>query len=81
LSKFLNDIKLDKKKNKDTRNLDIGDFLIKPLQRICKYPLLIKGVLSFTGEKHVDYNSLVDAGVKLEILLNEINTRMLESEK
>jgi len=76
--KFLNEVKLNQKER--TRNLDIGDFLIKPLQRICKYPLLIKEMLKFIDESHDDYSNLMESGVFVEMTLNDINARMLESE-
>lgn len=36
--KFLDDCS----RSPECRNLDLPGFLIKPVQRICKYPLLIK---------------------------------------
>jgi hypothetical protein len=32
----------------------LHDFLIKPIQRICKYPLLFKALIGFTPETHSD---------------------------
>ena len=36
-----NEIK-DKKKEVKCRKMELTDFLIKPMQRLCKYPLLLK---------------------------------------
>lgn len=32
----------------------LTDFLIKPVQRICKYPLLFKALIGYTAENHSD---------------------------
>ena len=34
----------------ECRNLDLNSLLIKPIQRICKYPLLLKEILKNTEE-------------------------------
>lgn len=45
-------------RHKRCRNLDLCSFLIMPLQRLCKYPLLIKELVACTPENHVEYQSL-----------------------
>ncbi|KAI9014890.1 hypothetical protein BC832DRAFT_176526 [Gaertneriomyces semiglobifer] len=48
-------------KNPATRHLDLGGFLIKPVQRICKYPLLIREILHYTDQRSPDYLLLKSA--------------------
>eukprot|EP00011_Vannellida_sp_DIVA3-517-6-12_P014117 CAMPEP_0114625112 /NCGR_PEP_ID=MMETSP0168-20121206/11106_1 /TAXON_ID=95228 ORGANISM="Vannella sp., Strain DIVA3 517/6/12" /NCGR_SAMPLE_ID=MMETSP0168 /ASSEMBLY_ACC=CAM_ASM_000044 /LENGTH=319 /DNA_ID=CAMNT_0001836391 /DNA_START=102 /DNA_END=1059 /DNA_ORIENTATION=+ len=38
--------------------LDLCSFLIMPLQRLCKYPLLVKELVAYTPANHVEYQSL-----------------------
>lgn len=38
--------------NVDTRGMPLSSFLIKPMQRITKYPLLISKILENTPETH-----------------------------
>lgn len=63
-----------------TRGLSLNSFLIKPMQRITKYPLLIKELLKNTKEDHADYANLVEALSKLEIVANAVNERKRLSE-
>ncbi|KAF9439114.1 hypothetical protein BGZ76_011352 [Entomortierella beljakovae] len=35
---------------------DLKDFLIKPIQRICRYPLLLKEILRLTNQDDPEYN-------------------------
>lgn len=56
-----------------TRNLDLGSFLIKPPQRICKYPLLIKEALKNTATDHSDRAPLEAAMVKIQHIMTIIN--------
>ncbi|KAF9112034.1 hypothetical protein BGX27_004053 [Mortierella sp. AM989] len=34
---------------------DLKDFLIKPIQRVCRYPLLLKEILRLTNENDLEY--------------------------
>ncbi|KAI8818432.1 uncharacterized protein EV422DRAFT_569854 [Fimicolochytrium jonesii] len=56
-----------------TRRLDLGGFLIKPVQRICKYPLLIKEILRFTSERSLDFTVLTEALERIQCILNIVN--------
>ena len=53
--------------------LPLSTFLLKPLQRITKYPLLIKKILQNTRESHPDLQSLRDSLAKTELLLTSVN--------
>eukprot|EP01102_Stenamoeba_stenopodia_P012907 TRINITY_DN4117_c0_g1_i1.p1 TRINITY_DN4117_c0_g1~~TRINITY_DN4117_c0_g1_i1.p1 ORF type:complete len:830 (+),score=183.45 TRINITY_DN4117_c0_g1_i1:181-2670(+) len=54
-------------------SLDIESFLIKPMQRICRYPLLMKELLKHTPQKHDDYKNIEDSIVLVEEVAKEIN--------
>jgi len=43
------------KKNTQYNNLDLEDYLIKPVQRLPKYVLLLKLLLKKTPTDHPDY--------------------------
>lgn len=47
--------------------------LIKPVQRVLKYPLLFKEILLLTPEYDVDYESLVLVNHEMELLADHIN--------
>jgi chromosome segregation ATPase len=44
--------------NPAMRNLDLPGFLLKPVQRICKYPLLLREVMKNTSPDHPDFFDL-----------------------
>ncbi|KAJ3299651.1 cytochrome c oxidase subunit 1 [Borealophlyctis nickersoniae] len=48
----------------DCRGLDIGAFLLKPVQRICKYPLLLRELFKHTPPGHPDHQAL-EASLRL----------------
>eukprot|EP01104_Vermistella_antarctica_P020636 TRINITY_DN8912_c0_g1_i1.p1 TRINITY_DN8912_c0_g1~~TRINITY_DN8912_c0_g1_i1.p1 ORF type:complete len:477 (+),score=114.02 TRINITY_DN8912_c0_g1_i1:90-1433(+) len=62
--------------------LEFESFLIKPVQRICKYPLLLREVLKYTPDTHPDYAPLVEALDKLGEVASDINEskRMAEEQ-
>lgn len=47
------------------KGLSIGGYVIKPVQRLCKYPLLIRELLSVTDESKPDYAALLEAQEKV----------------
>jgi hypothetical protein len=47
--------------------------LIKPVQRVLKYPLLFKEILLLTPEYDMDYESLVLVNHEMELLADHIN--------
>ncbi|KAF9965835.1 hypothetical protein BGZ70_003982, partial [Mortierella alpina] len=62
------------------RGMDISSFLLQPLQRITRYPLLIKKILEYTEEDHIDHLLLTEALVSAESFLDRINEAIRSSE-
>eukprot|EP01137_Pigoraptor_chileana_P032123 Opistho-2@21011 len=52
---------------------DISSWLIKPIQRICKYPLLLRELIKYTDEVHPDYGDLRKAMEAMEGVTAYIN--------
>ncbi|KAI3637699.1 hypothetical protein MIR68_004348 [Amoeboaphelidium protococcarum] len=68
-------------KNKIFKNMDLNSFLLKPMQRVTKIPLLIKGILKYTKHDSPDFQNLMEAeSISQEILLF-INNRCGESDE
>lgn len=51
----------------------LSDFLIKPVQRICKYPLLFKALIGYTSEDHSDMPLLKKADAAMNKAAEEVN--------
>jgi len=75
---FVQDVEADPR----SRGLTLNSFLIKPVQRICKYPLLLRELLKITNQNHSDYTSLVNAIDKIDTVVDVINEgkRMFEAQ-
>jgi len=58
---------------KRCRGLSLFSFLIKPIQRICKYPLLLRDLLKHTPPDSQEFQSLTDASKKIEAVVEYIN--------
>lgn len=52
---------------------DLDALLVKPVQRITRYQLLIDNLLKYTAEDHPDYNALTLAGREIMNLLRNID--------
>lgn len=69
-------LQLVKEAHKDISHAwDLPAFLVKPLQRLTKYPLLLKSLLAEMPETHPDYKALNEAIKKLDDEIHKINTR------
>ncbi|XP_068102307.1 myosin-M heavy chain-like isoform X2 [Hyperolius riggenbachi] len=68
---------LDVSQNDNTalRRMNLRSFLIAPLQRVTKYPLLLSRILKGTTEFHPDYGSLWEAKSRIESHLEHINMK------
>lgn len=55
------------------RGLPLPSFLIKPVQRICKYPLLLRELLKHTSPTHADHATLQPALERIQELVNGLN--------
>ncbi|KAJ3056864.1 Myosin 10A, isoform D [Rhizophlyctis rosea] len=59
----------------ECRGLDINSFLLKPVQRICKYPLLLKELLKHTPPTHPDHELLTKAYNSINHVVDVVNER------
>ncbi|KAJ9084571.1 actin organization and endocytosis protein, variant 4 [Entomophthora muscae] len=62
------------------RMLSLTSFLLQPVQRITRYPLLLSQILKYTSAEHPDFERLTQAVQKAKSLLDEINSCARESE-
>ncbi|KAI1884946.1 hypothetical protein AGOR_G00215130 [Albula goreensis] len=68
---------LDVSQNDNTalRRMNLRSFLMAPLQRVTKYPLLLSRISKATAECHPDHARLREAKSRVESHLEHINTR------
>lgn len=60
------------------RGLDLSSYLLTPMQRITRYPLLLSQILKYTQEDHVDHPFLTEALKNSQYLLTYTNERIRE---
>ncbi|GFQ87798.1 intersectin-1 [Trichonephila clavata] len=63
-----------------TKGMPLSSFLLKPMQRITKYPLLIQKIHEYTSEDHPDYPHLKEALNLAQQLCNQVNEGVRERE-
>ncbi|KFM70234.1 Intersectin-1, partial [Stegodyphus mimosarum] len=63
-----------------TKGMPLSSFLLKPMQRITKYPLLIQKVHEYTSEEHPDHSYLKEALNLAQELCNQVNEGVRERE-
>lgn len=61
------------KEDPTSRNLELSTHLLSPMQRITRYPLLIKHILKYTEKNTLEYASIEKALDGIEQLLSAIN--------
>ena len=69
LKKFIAEVK----ELPESRQQDISSFLIKPLQRICRYPLLFKELLRELPEDHPDVPNIRDVIASMQEIISQSN--------
>uniref|UniRef100_A0A8D0XWU7 Phosphatidylinositol 3,4,5-trisphosphate-dependent Rac exchanger 2 protein n=1 Tax=Sus scrofa TaxID=9823 RepID=A0A8D0XWU7_PIG len=75
---LLNCMLLGGRKNTD---VPLEGYLVTPIQRICKYPLLLKELLKRTPRKHSDYAAVVEALQAMKAVCSNINEAKRQMEK
>lgn len=71
----------DFEKSKKAKNLKLTSYLLKPIQRIPSYRLLLKDYLKYLPEDSLDFNDVRDSVVIVSEVANYINESMKEGEK
>jgi guanine nucleotide exchange factor for Rho/Rac/Cdc42-like GTPase family protein len=64
-----------------TKGLDLGSFLIKPVQRILKYPLLLRELVKNTPDDHPDRLRLDEALAAMSDVAQSINEEKRNAER
>uniref|UniRef100_A0A096M4V6 Intersectin 2a n=1 Tax=Poecilia formosa TaxID=48698 RepID=A0A096M4V6_POEFO len=62
------------------KGMPLSSFLLKPMQRLTRYPLLIKNILEHTPEGHEDREPLREALERAEELCSQVNEAVREKE-
>lgn len=57
----------------ECHKLDLSDYLIKPLQRICRYPLFLKELAKFTPDNHAESIAIQKANQTIQNTIKKIN--------
>lgn len=62
------------------RGMCLPDFLIAPLQRLCKYPLIFENLLEHTPATHPDHEKLSEAHAAIKEIVTKVNERTRQVE-
>lgn len=57
---------------------ELASYLIKPVQRICKYSLLLRELIKYTDNDHCDYLQLEVANEAIKNIVQETNDKIEE---
>ncbi|KAG7283502.1 hypothetical protein CRUP_035295 [Coryphaenoides rupestris] len=66
---------------KKSTDIPLEGYLLTPIQRICKYPLLLKELLKRTPKKHMDYPAVEEALQAMKAVCSNINETKRQMEK
>lgn len=75
--KFLEELK---KKCHDIEHRGLEDYLIRPVQRIPRYYLLLQDLVKHTSKDHPDYANLFSAAQKVQAVAEYMNIKKREAE-
>lgn len=69
------------KKYDDIISIDLlPSYIIKPIQRICKYPLLLRELVKHTDKSDADYHLLVKSHQQMRLAADSVNETFRHSE-
>eukprot|EP01098_Paradermamoeba_levis_P016286 TRINITY_DN869_c0_g3_i2.p1 TRINITY_DN869_c0_g3~~TRINITY_DN869_c0_g3_i2.p1 ORF type:complete len:700 (-),score=172.43 TRINITY_DN869_c0_g3_i2:68-2077(-) len=57
------------------RGMPLASYLAKPVQRLCKYPLLLRELQKCTDENHPDYKRIIESSNKITVVVDLVNER------
>ncbi|EDR29355.1 Rho/RAC guanine nucleotide exchange factor, putative [Entamoeba dispar SAW760] len=60
---------------KDLNGLSFNDLIIMPVQRLMRYPILLKELIKNTSSFHPEYQRLEEIQLKFEQLISNVNTQ------
>lgn len=66
-------LKVSQMENKILRRMNLSSFLMVPVQRVTKYPLLLARLLKVTPGHHTDRENIREAQTRIEVALEQIN--------
>ncbi|XP_047220173.1 phosphatidylinositol 3,4,5-trisphosphate-dependent Rac exchanger 1 protein isoform X3 [Girardinichthys multiradiatus] len=66
---------------KKSTDVPLEGYLLSPIQRICKYPLLLKELLKRTPKKHADYPAVEESLQGMKAVCSNINETKRQMEK
>nr|XP_027788667.1 phosphatidylinositol 3,4,5-trisphosphate-dependent Rac exchanger 2 protein [Marmota flaviventris] len=66
---------------RNNTDVPLEGYLVTPIQRICKYPLLLKELLKRTPRKHSDYVAVMEALQAMKAVCSNINEAKRQMEK
>eukprot|EP00095_Tigriopus_kingsejongensis_P006708 maker-scaffold25_size650667-snap-gene-4.14 protein:Tk06708 transcript:maker-scaffold25_size650667-snap-gene-4.14-mRNA-1 annotation:"myosin-m heavy chain-like" len=66
-------LKVSQLENSTLRRMNLSSFLMVPVQRVTKYPLLLSRLLKVTPTHHKDRNTIKHAKEKIEAALEQMN--------
>lgn len=64
----------------ESHNLNLNAFLIKPVQRVCKYPLFLRDLLGYMLPSHPAFEVLLQAKEKISAVVQRINENKRKAE-
>lgn len=62
-------------KGPNLKGITLNGYLIKPVQRICKYPLLFKEMLKYTSEDMPDFKNIKQCVIGIDEVAEYVNER------
>ena len=65
----------EKDNEPELKNETIQGMLIQPVQRMMRYPILLKQILKYTSKSHTDYRTLFEANADYTFFIHEVNNR------